>query len=1179
MKSGPRRSGKLAKTASYSPGQLVEKLRAGQEDFRDFCDRANDLLQSVDANKRFIYVNRKWLETLGYSESEAAGLTLDDILREDQIPYYTDVFNSVRDGQSVENVRTVFVGKDGREVHVEGNVSPRVENGAFVSTRDIFRDTGERSRCEETLRYAHDYYRTLLDSSLDAVLILNADGSLRYVSPSYEHVLGFSPDQKVGTNLLERIHPDDVPRVAEMFERFLRAKGDTIYAEVRARHCDGSWRHIEAVGNNLLDDPVISGIAVSMRDITERKEAEKALKESEAKYRSLFENMLNGFAYFRIVADEDDGPVDFVCLEVNGAFEKLTGLAREGVVGRRFTEAIPGIEKVNPELFDIGGRIALSGGEERFDAYFNPLDMWFSVSAFSPAKGDVVVLLEDITVRKKAQAALLESENRLRLMFESVSDGVVVTDLEGAIVDLNAKVVKMYGAASRHELLGKSAFEFIAPRCRDLALTNLERTLEGGEISSVEYTLLKSDGSEYPGELSASVLRDGSGSPIGFIATVRDITERKTAQAALLESENRLRLMFESVSDGVAVTGLEGTIVDVNAKVVELYGAASKHDLLGRSAFEFIAPRCRDLALTNLEKALEGDEISGMEYTLLRADGSERLGELSASMLRDGSGSPIGFITIVRDITERKRSEEALRQSEERYRLLAENVSDVIWILDLNLKSTYSSPSVVHLRGYTAEETLAGGVERILTPASIEVAAKALAEEWVLEEAGGADPNRSWTLELEMYCKDGPPIWTEVKMGFMRAEDGQPIGILGVTRDISERKKAEEALKASEERYRVVVDNATEAIVVAQDGMLKFFNPETIAVTGYSEEELLSTPFSKFLYPEDRDMVIDRHVRRLDGGGTPNEYGFRVLRKDGKIRWVEVNVVSVVWGERPAAMVFLRDITEKRQAEEEKRRMEQQVQLAGRLAAVGELAAGVAHELNNPLASVQAYAQLLKDRDDLDESVRSDVATIYGEAQRASRITTNLLSFARQHRPEKIFTSLNDVLWSTLDLQAYRLKVSNIEVVTELASDLPKTMADAHQVQQVLVNLITNAEQAMTGAHGGGVLTLKTERADDTIRVNVADDGPGIPPEDLKRIFDPFFTTKEVGRGTGLGLSICYGIVREHGGRMWARNNRDGGATFTIELPIVSENEIAGGAGAAGPALSPDGDPATGPST
>jgi two-component system NtrC family sensor kinase len=150
------------------------------------------------------------------------------------------------------------------------------------------------------------------------------------------------------------------------------------------------------------------------------------------------------------------------------------------------------------------------------------------------------------------------------------------------------------------------------------------------------------------------------------------------------------------------------------------------------------------------------------------------------------------------------------------------------------------------------------------------------------------------------------------------------------------------------------------------------------------------------------------------------------------------------------------------------------------------------------------------------------------------------------------------------------LKVTNIEVVTELAPDLPKTMADVHQVQQVFVNLITNAEQAMTGAHGGGTLKLKTERTDGAIRVSVADDGPGVRQEDLKRIFDPFFTTKEVGKGTGLGLSICYGIVREHGGRISARNNPDRGATFTVELPIVSENEASGSVGAEGTASGHD---------
>ncbi|HUV51963.1 MAG TPA: ATP-binding protein, partial [Dehalococcoidia bacterium] len=227
------------------------------------------------------------------------------------------------------------------------------------------------------------------------------------------------------------------------------------------------------------------------------------------------------------------------------------------------------------------------------------------------------------------------------------------------------------------------------------------------------------------------------------------------------------------------------------------------------------------------------------------------------------------------------------------------------------------------------------------------------------------------------------------------------------------------------------------------------------------------------------------------------------------------------------------------------------------LAAVGELAAGVAHELNNPIAAVQGYAQLLAAKKDVDESVKKDLDVIYREAQRAGKITKNLLSFARRHEPENRFISINETLEKTLELSAHQMKINNIEIEVELAPDLPRTMADFYQMQQVFVNIINNAEQAMLESHGKGKLIVGTRKSGDMIQITFKDDGPGIAEENLKKIFDPFFTTKEVGKGTGLGLSICYGLVEAHNGRLYARSKLGEGATFIVELPVVPEEQPA----------------------
>jgi CheY-like chemotaxis protein len=223
------------------------------------------------------------------------------------------------------------------------------------------------------------------------------------------------------------------------------------------------------------------------------------------------------------------------------------------------------------------------------------------------------------------------------------------------------------------------------------------------------------------------------------------------------------------------------------------------------------------------------------------------------------------------------------------------------------------------------------------------------------------------------------------------------------------------------------------------------------------------------------------------------------------------------------------------------------------LACIGELASGVAHEINNPLTGVIGYAHLLLDRKDIPQDIRRDLEIISEGAQRVAGIVRKLLTFARQQKPEQKLTDINEIISTTLDLRAYELASNNMKVTFQPAVDLPMTIADPAQLQQVFLNLIINAETEMKLAHGKGKLSIKTEHIDNTIRISFIDDGPGIAKENLEKIFNPFFTTREVGQGTGLGLNLCHGIITEHKGRIWAESRLGRGATFLIELPIVTE--------------------------
>jgi signal transduction histidine kinase len=235
---------------------------------------------------------------------------------------------------------------------------------------------------------------------------------------------------------------------------------------------------------------------------------------------------------------------------------------------------------------------------------------------------------------------------------------------------------------------------------------------------------------------------------------------------------------------------------------------------------------------------------------------------------------------------------------------------------------------------------------------------------------------------------------------------------------------------------------------------------------------------------------------------------------------------------------------------EESERQER-LYLTDRLVSIGEMASGVAHELNNPLTGIIGLSQMILENE-IPAEIAEDVHDIYKEATRAAAVVKNMLTFARKHAAIRQMTQVNNILSDVLKLRAYEHRVHNITTRTNFAPDLPEIMADYFQLQQVFLNIVLNAESAMVDTNGKGTLTVSTEKADGTVRVSFADNGPGIASQNIAHLFNPFFTTKEVGKGTGLGLSICYGVVTEHNGKISAQNNPDEGATFTIELPVNS---------------------------
>ncbi|NWF77758.1 MAG: PAS domain S-box protein [Chloroflexi bacterium] len=821
------------------------------------------------------------------------------------------------------------------------------------------------------------------------------DGKFCYINPTFQSNTGYRQDELLGKDSLEIVVPEDRQRVRENVIKTLKGKLTLPY-EFRVVHKDGS---IHWVVESLASIQYRGRRATlaSFVDITERKQAEEALQAEKNKLQSLIDAMSDGLS----IQDT----------EYNIIFQNEVSKASSGGdrVGEKCYRVFEGQDKVcdgcpvKKAFKDGKSHIAermrtLPSGEVTFwENTANPI---------KDAEGRIVACLEvgrNITERKRMEQALADEATRRRILIDQSLDGIVVLDEDAAVVEANQRFAEMLGY-TLEEVRKLHTWDWDKQFPPEKLLEMGRAVDEKGFHLETKHT--RKDGSVFDVDISinAAMFR---GQKLIF-CVCRDVSARKKMEEAVRNSEEKLREMFESVTDGISLIDLKGIITEVNQRTVEMHGFSSKDELLGKNAFELVAPSDRETVAAAVKKAIKQGATRRVECTLFRADGSEFPGELSTSVLKDASGNLIGHVTVARDITERKKMEEALKLAAEEWKETFDSISDAISIHDRDFR--------------------------------IQLANKAFANMF----------NTDLSQVIGKHCY-------ELHKG-EKPHSGCP-------------------------------------------------HQQTLATGKPAAAEFYESHLGKYLL-ESTSPILDKR------------------------------------GEVIGTVHVTRDITAQKQQHE-------RLMMADRLASLGELAAGTAHELNNPLTSIIGFSQLLKERD-IPDDLREDVEFIYNEAQRAANVTKNLLTFARKHTPVKQLSQINNIIEDVLKLRAYELKVNSIEVKKQLAPDLPEIMVDRFQMQQVFLNIIINAEYFMTEAHNRGTLTITTKKQNSNVMISFADDGPGIPPENLGRVFDPFFTTKPAGKGTGLGLSICHGIVAEHGGQIYARSELGEGATFIIELPITT---------------------------
>ena len=648
------------------------------------------------------------------------------------------------------------------------------------------------------------------------------------------------------------------------------------------------------------------------------------------------------------------------------------------------------------------------------------------------------------------------------------------------------------------------------------------------------------------------------------LMTFIDIHDQKMAQETLMQSEKRYRDLADSLPQVVYESDENGNLMFVNRNGLDVFGYSQDDFDKGINCIEMLIPEDRNRAAEDIQRLKNGKGSGSKEYTALKKDGSTIPVSIHSNPLFHDNKF-VGFRGILIDLTQARKAESALRESEAKYRLIAENTADLILVLDMDLRFTYVSPAVMRLRGYTVEEAMEQTLAQILTPESMQLWLSVFEKEMQMEAGGTAYPNRTHILELEVYKKDGSAIWMEVSLSYLRDEDRKPVGILMVSRDITDRKRADEARRESESNLQSVFEAVPVGICFMRDRVYQRANQNWCDSFGYPEETLIGkTP--EFLYEsrEEYERVGKELYGYLLKDGIASVHT-RLKRSDGEFR--EVVLISKPLNSQDleaGTVVVVHDVTDRKRAKEEKGRLEEQFQRAQKMEAIGTLAGGIAHDFNNILMAIQGRTSMMLMNKDFSHPDFGHLRGIEGYVGNAADLTKQLLGFARGGKYEVRPTDLNELIRK--ENRMFGRTKKEITIHEKYVKNLWPVEVDRGQIQQVLLNLYVNAWQAMPG---GGNIYLETENVtlDDNyvkpfsvepgryVKISIADTGIGMDKAIQERIFDPFFTTKEMGLGTGLGLASAYGIIKNHGGFIDVYSEKDHGATFRIYLR-ASEKEV-----------------------
>jgi len=1054
------------------------------------------------------------------------------------------------------------------------------------------RDITERRQAENALISANRQLNEIIEFLPDATFVVDRDKKVIAWNRAMEEMAGVSKEEMIGKGdhaYTVPFYGDRRPHLLDLLDapdeeleskyQHVTKKGGILRAETYVPCVyGGQGAYVFCTGAPLFDaHGNLAGAIESIRDITEQRQAQDALRRSEEKYRELVEN-----ANSIILRMDYVGNVTFF----NEFAQSFFGYSEEEIVGKNVVGTIvPEVESttgrdlrlmiediaLNPDRYasNINENMR-SGGEMVWIAWTN--------KPILDENGRVVEVLcvgNDITERKWALEALEESEARLKIAMDIAKLVQWEYDVKSGMFTFDEQFYALYGTTSQQEGGPLMTAEAYARRFIPLeeshvvpdGIAKALATTDPNFTHQVEHRIIRADGEERHIVVRHGVVCDQTGKVVKTRGVNQDITERKQAEDALIDSEQRFRTLFDSANDAIFIQK-DYLFIDCNNKALEMFGCC-KEDIVGHSPAE-ISPETQPDGLLSSEKAIKKIDMAlagtpqFFEWESLRMDGVSVNTEVSLNSLE--IGGEIHLQAIVRDITKRKQADEELIESRQQLSDIIDFLPDATLVIDKEGKVIAWNRAIEKMTQIRAADMLGKGNYEYALPFYGE--RRPILIDLVLESrqeieqkyAAMERTDRAIAGEAYMPALRGGEVYLRGTASALFDSRGNVAGAIESIRDVTERKQMQETLVEAEAKYRGIFENSVMGIFqVTPEGRFLSLNMACARILGYdSPEEVLNTisNISRQLYvnPNRRSEAL----RLLEERGMVQEFEAQMFRKDNSVAWISLSSHAVhdVNGKIVRIEGTAQDITESK-------RLTSQLNQAHKMEAIGTLAGGIAHDFNNILMPIIGYAEISLNAVPKDSRLHHNMEQILLSGNRARELVKQILTFSRkteqEHRPVQVSLLVKE----TIKLLRSSLP-STIQILQGLDADTMDStvLADPTQIHQVLMNLCTNAAHAMRGKAGELSITLKnvdiesvaiSEVPDLTpgpyLRLSVADTGHGMNEAVKQRIFEPYFTTKGPSEGTGLGLALIYGIVQKLSGGIAVFSEPDQGATFDVYFP------------------------------